>query len=1028
MIRQILLLLYCIVCLWIRGYSQSRLDPYFSFDVYTTKNGLSNNHITDIKQDSSGVLWISTFRGLTKYDGRKFTALELRIDSSNSLENESILALDIDSVGNIWIGSKQGLFKLDKNEHLIKVFPNDSIIIDNEEHIRDIYIDKNAILWFDTAAGFLYKYHVQKGILKKYKHNRPSQIHTYLYHSIYPDSSGKLWIGGRSMPVCYFSPENEEFTYFPIGKAGEKLKEFTDVMSYYESLGGEFYVGGVDGLYKLDTILKSFNRILNYSTQDIIQDKNKRTWILNEGTLKYWDEKDKTIIEIGKEGDRKNGFPSKYPTKLFLDNAGNIWIGTLDGLLKYAPVKNKVKKVFKIHETTNTLSSNKITAILETRSGKILVGSENRGLDVLDRNFIKTNNFNINSKKPFALESNSISTLFEDSYGNIYIGLWGGCGFQVMNSEMTSIKTFRLVEETRVYDWYSTFHETKNGLILIGTWGSYSLIFFDPIKGEFLNKEAHKPGFYSEFGSYFINSFLEDSSGNYWVGSTNRGLLKIDNIQDTLIVFHSEYTENSHYFGEEIHCIFEDQQKRIWVGGEGLFLFNNEKNQFVSHGKKYGLANQDIYSITQDESGNLWIGGSKGISRFHPDNNSFDQYDEEDGMPVNECTEAAAKLKDGKILIGTKEGLFYFHPNRIKKSSFLPKPKITEYKVFDEKYSLSERKRKNPSFRYLDNQFTFSFMSSDLSDPEHNLFRYKLVGLDKSWLFTKQGIQEVAYKHLLPGNYQFMVQTANPDGKWGTETATMYFKIKPPFWKTWWFITLQIIGALALVLYYIKSRENKMKERHKRELTEQRLLRAQMNPHFIFNALGAIQSYIFEKKPIEAGAYLSRFADLMRSILYSSKEELISLSLEIETLENYLKIQQLRFDDKFSYLIDIDETIRQDFTGVPPLLIQPLVENAIEHGFKNLKYRGHIDVRIELKRDKVLFEIKDNGQGIQKTHKESQKDPKHRSMALDILRDRLLSLNKHIKREEQLKYEDLENFDASSHGTKVSFFIPLISI
>ena len=237
---------------------------------------------------------------------------------------------------------------------------------------------------------------------------------------------------------------------------------------------------------------------------------------------------------------------------------------------------------------------------------------------------------------------------------------------------------------------------------------------------------------------------------------------------------------------------------------------------------------------------------------------------------------------------------------------------------------------------------------------------------------------------------------------------------------------------LALVFFIIKFRENKLKEQHFVELLEQRLLRSQMNPHFIFNALGAIQSYLFTHSPLEAGSYLSRFADLMRSILYGSREEFISLEKEIEALKNYLIIQQIRFENKFNFSIEVDPDINTSFTGIPPLLIQPVLENSIEHGLKNLDRKGMICIKIKRQDDKLQIVVENNGTGIDESKiknfgKTPDNNATHKSVALQIIKKRLQILNKDNKGKFDLKIENIvENGQVA--GLRVTFFIPVIHL
>jgi len=185
--------------------------------------------------------------------------------------------------------------------------------------------------------------------------------------------------------------------------------------------------------------------------------------------------------------------------------------------------------------------------------------------------------------------------------------------------------------------------------------------------------------------------------------------------------------------------------------------------------------------------------------------------------------------------------------------------------------------------------------------------------------------------------------------------------------------------------------------------------------------LGAIQSFIFENNPLEAGSYLSKFADLIRSILYSSREEFISLEEEIKILENYLAIQQLRYENKFDFHFDIDPGIDMEATAVPPMLAQPFIENSIEHGLKSKTEKGQIEIKIKHRGDHLLFIVEDNGIGIEASA--GQKAKEHKSLAMTITKERLQLLNK-SGMNYSMSVERIEDKNGNVLGTRVRYFIP----
>jgi LytS/YehU family sensor histidine kinase len=206
---------------------------------------------------------------------------------------------------------------------------------------------------------------------------------------------------------------------------------------------------------------------------------------------------------------------------------------------------------------------------------------------------------------------------------------------------------------------------------------------------------------------------------------------------------------------------------------------------------------------------------------------------------------------------------------------------------------------------------------------------------------------------------------------------------------------------------------------------EQKLLATQMNPHFIFNALIAIQNFMFKNSPVEAGKYLAKFAKLMRLILENSRQPYIALNKEIQTLEYYFELQQLRFQQSFDYQIYVDPRLNAEHVSVPPMFVQPLVENALEHGLLRKTGKGIVKVRYLLDGDKILLEVEDNGVGREEAaHFRKIAQPEYTSLATTITQERLAILNQSNNRKVIFTVVDLVDVDQIVQGTKATLFIP----
>ncbi|MBW6459103.1 MAG: histidine kinase [Bacteroidales bacterium] len=243
---------------------------------------------------------------------------------------------------------------------------------------------------------------------------------------------------------------------------------------------------------------------------------------------------------------------------------------------------------------------------------------------------------------------------------------------------------------------------------------------------------------------------------------------------------------------------------------------------------------------------------------------------------------------------------------------------------------------------------------------------------------------------------------------------------------TWFIGGLSGLAILIVFIAVMLHRQNQLKNSRQTLLLQQRLFRTQMNPHFLFNSLASIQNFIIKEKPSLASDYLGRFSKLVRQILNSSAVEYVPLEEEISSIENYLALQKVRYRDMFDYTVEMDEEIDTETARIPPMLAQPFIENAIEHGILHKGSYGRIQIRIRRSGDRAIFEVEDDGVGREKAQEILHKhDKDHKSMATAITRERIAILNRKLKRKITLEIIDLKDEQGEAKGTRVVFGVPV---
>jgi anti-sigma regulatory factor (Ser/Thr protein kinase) len=369
----------------------------------------------------------------------------------------------------------------------------------------------------------------------------------------------------------------------------------------------------------------------------------------------------------------------------------------------------------------------------------------------------------------------------------------------------------------------------------------------------------------------------------------------------------------------------------------------------------------------------------------------------------------------------------------LKRNTEVPVPYIDELEVLNQPFKFTM----NGSplrLNYQQNFFSIGFSAQAFTMAKDVRLKYRLKEFD-DWTEVT-GRRFANYTNVPGGDYVFQLQAANNEGVWNEKMLEFPVHIATPWWLTWWFRTGAVLLITGLIYWLYRYRISQVKKKEKlRTQYEKKLanvemtaLLAQMNPHFLFNSLNSIDSYIIKNESGKASEYLNNFARLMRLILQNSRSNYTSLKDEIEALDLYLQMEGLRFKDKFQYEIKIADGMDICSITIPPMLIQPYVENAIWHGLmhKNEGAAGKVEIIINQNDNKLVCVVQDNGIGREKAAEiKAQKPGNHkRSMGMQITKDRIDMINKLYNTNTSVQIFDLKDMDGNSAGTKVVLTIP----
>ncbi|MFK7908436.1 MAG: histidine kinase [Chitinophagales bacterium] len=510
---------------------------------------------------------------------------------------------------------------------------------------------------------------------------------------------------------------------------------------------------------------------------------------------------------------------------------------------------------------------------------------------------------------------------------------------------------------------------------------------------------------------------------------------------------------------------YDVSEQRIWVGyTNGLFHYKDAIEKETKHEGKAIVVNnlipakkEGIWASTIDKTilhiqdttvlRKIWIGETildlkewknylfvgthKGVYKYNLDNQTFEIFNTLDGLPSDNVT--GLEVVNDTLYIATNNGLTFIPANYTSVNVAAPSISISKVAVWEKDTSLLSDYHL-PAFN---NNLKIEFKGRSIRSQGGMKYKYRMLGLDSSWVKTRSNNNVVRYPSLPSGDYFFEVKTINEDGVESIHAAKVHFFIDSPYYLKLWFFLLVIAGIAALIstffLFRIKAiqKQNELissQQSLETELIQSQLtaLRSQMNPHFMFNALNSIQEYTLTNQKELASDYLGKFSDLMRLYLNHSRAHTISLREELDALDLYLDLEKLRFEDSLHYSVSIAHNIIAEDILIPSMLIQPYVENAIKHGLFHKKTNRQLNIEFTLSSSNSLVcKIRDNGIGRRQSMLINKlRKNKPTSFATSAIQNRLSLLNQNRSLKIEVTTRDLVNDEFKNQGTEVTIVIP----
>ncbi len=582
-------------------------------------------------------------------------------------------------------------------------------------------------------------------------------------------------------------------------------------------------------------------------------------------------------------------------------------------------------------------------------------------------------------------------------------GFYGFDGFLLKLAKETPIINYQIVRTKSLekIDEGNILVATANGVYKVA---STSLKIVDTIYFQ-----------RSTYANYFNN--------NYYVGTLS-GLYKVSpQKQQTFLGYQHPI------LSRRITCIkYKNDKLVVATADSGVAIMQNDK-VIKTISEASGLSS-NIVKTLHIKSNYLWIGTIKGVNKIDLDNYKIvARYSTSDGLP-SDIINAIYIDTDSTIWIGSPEGLTSFKEKDIISTSMCNLV-VENIEVSNKKIKLDSS---NFVLKYNDN-IKFNFVGISFRSGDEIVYHYKLEGLDASYNTTTERL--LSYPSLPHGVYTLQLYATN---KFGVQSKVYkcVFTVKPPFWKIWWFYLLEITIIIVIIWFIFYTRFKRKQKEYRRVADfkvqlanmEQQALQAQMNPHFIFNCLNSIQQFILSKENDKAFSYLLLFSSLVRNTLDNSEKQYISLTEELEYLQQYLAMEDLRFGEQFDYKITVDKNIISSDVKMPSMILQPFIENALRHGIRQLQNKkGQLKIDFIKENSAIICTVEDNGIGRKAAQLlKSSMHIAYQSKGMELTHRRINLLN--TNKENKIEYTiiDMQNENGEATGTKVIFNIPLLQL
>ncbi|MDP4217539.1 MAG: two-component regulator propeller domain-containing protein [Bacteroidota bacterium] len=1027
----------------IRGVTQ--VFPDLQFTHLTVRDGLSSNGVGYITQDKEGFMWFGTEDGLNRFDGYRIRRFYHAAGKENSLVNNSIYGIYPDRRDNLWICTAEGISHYDKKSGAFRNFrhdPNDPASLEDDQ-FTSFYQDAKNTAWIATTRG-LYRFDSSfrfTRVLTGFQKFQAEGKEISSFAHIYEDRDHHVWASALT------------WLYRLDDKTMRVEKQFGpfagNITAIFQDDHRRFWIGAFLGGLRLfnpadgsitEVRLESPSQVVNAITE--WKDQNNFCWLVlgtDDGII---------LLDPASLRSKMYGFQPGYLQQrslsgnnvlnVFVDRQNILWIATDEGVSYVEPSRQlfDLWNIYTPRELTSQPILDFIYSCCENQEGLWMTRWIDTGLFCFRRNgelLKRISRINVrgaslqlkDNLKPFYLLAQGDSVLWFTT--NVHIVRYD------LRSEKAEV--YRIPDSSEniglrsivQIDDHTWWIRTRNN-------GVAGIFEFDPIARKFTRHYRDTAGCRDCAPPYLLD-LMQTSKKDIFLTSRVGGLFKYDRPTGRFVPEFRFESKEAPQHSNTFESIAEDKQGILWIGTfTGLFAYDPVSKKVVhDYSTNEMFGNVDVGRVFIDERENIWMNTQRGIFCIIRSTGQIRQFSIAEGLPNNLTYGILQADRNHFVYSGISGHIVRIRPDGIMGYSHASAPvHFSEATIMDNpsNFGSAANGEKQLIIEPGQNRFTLDFSVMNYDMTGNNRYYYLLDGVMTAWQQNENG--HLAFYNLPQGTYTLHVRGGDKYGGMFRGEDAVLVVVRPNWWQTAWFKSACIALTLLLAVIFIRRRIMVIRKeasiKQKMAETEMMALRSQMNPHFIFNSLNSIENFMMKNEKRLASNYLNKFARLVRMILDSSRNELVPIIRDMEALQLYVDLEQLRFNNKFSFHMEIDPVLRDSDHRVPSLLIQPYIENAIVHGLAHSEKEGlRLTIAAWLEGEYINYIIEDNGIGRQLSGMYNrQNKPHHKSVGLKITEERINIFNQQQRAKGHVRVVDLHDQDGSATGTRIEIRIKAI--